>query len=158
MPDYRPALTRLQSQHSYNQPDHPRERISANSNPEHPVPAKKPSLSKSIPYKQSREPNHVTGSRISKRSPRSKPSTQPSSKRSKSAMMRIFVNNRLGIRKEIPCLPTDTIEEFKKIAATYMGMRPETIMLKKQGQRPMKNFLTLEDYEIGNGASFDTGE
>lgn len=54
------------------------------------------------------------------------------------------------------------IAEFKKIAAMYMGMRPETMMLKRQGQRPMKNFLTLEDYEVGNGASLDlevdTGE
>ncbi|KAL8766861.1 MAG: hypothetical protein Q9194_006151 [Teloschistes cf. exilis] len=77
-------------------------------------------------------------------------------------MIKIFVNNRLGIKKEIPCSPTDTIEEFKKIAAMYMGMRSESFMLKKQEQRPMKDFLTLEDYEIGNGASLDlevdTGE
>ncbi|KAL9580616.1 MAG: hypothetical protein Q9203_006229 [Teloschistes exilis] len=160
--DYRPVSTRLRSQHSYNQPDHSPKRISAKSLPKRIVPAKKPSPSNSISYKQSRRLNHVAGSRISKRSPSSKPSTRSSTLLSNTAMIKIFVNNRLGIKKEIPCSPTDTIEEFKKIAAMYMGMRSESFMLKKQEQRPMKDFLTLEDYEIGNGASLDlevdTGE
>ena len=28
-------------------------------------------------------------------------------------------------------------------------------MLKRQGQRPLKDGLTLEDYEIGDGSSLD---
>ena len=29
------------------------------------------------------------------------------------------------------------------------------MMLKRQGERPFKDFLTLDDYEIGNGSSLD---
>lgn len=67
----------------------------------------------------------------------------------------VFVNNRLGIRKEIPCSSSDTIGDFKKLAAIYLGVAADSIMLKRQGERPMKDFLTLEDYEVGNGACLD---
>ena len=67
----------------------------------------------------------------------------------------VYINNRLGRREVIPCLPTDTIGDFRKVAALYLGTKAEAIMLKRQGQRPLKDTLTLEDYEIGNGSGLD---
>lgn len=43
-----------------------------------------------------------------------------------------------------------------RVAAVYLGMRPKAIMLlKRQGERPFEDSLTLEDYEISNGSSLD---
>ena len=67
----------------------------------------------------------------------------------------VRVNNRLGKKAEIPCFPTDTIGDFKKIASHMLGLKAENILLKRQGMRPFKNNLTSEDYEIGNGSSLD---
>ena len=69
--------------------------------------------------------------------------------------MRVFINNRLGARTEILCSPSDTIGAFKKIAAVYTGSRPEAMLLKRQGERPFRDFLTLEDYGVNNGSSLD---
>lgn len=70
-------------------------------------------------------------------------------------LMRVFINNRLGTENEVPCSPSDTIGAFKKVAAEHLGTRPEAMILKRQGERPLKDFLTLEDYEIRNGSSLD---
>ena len=70
-------------------------------------------------------------------------------------MIVVYINNRLGRREAIPCFSTDTIGDFKKVAALYLGTKAEAIMLKRQGQRPPKDTLTLEDYEIGNRSSLD---
>ena len=67
----------------------------------------------------------------------------------------LYINNRLGRREVIPCSSTDTIGDFKKLAALYLGTKVEAIMLKRQGQRPLKDTLTLKDYEIGNGSGLD---
>lgn len=69
--------------------------------------------------------------------------------------MRVFINNRLGARTEVLCSPSDTIGAFKRVAAVFLGTRPEAIMLKRQGERPFKDFITLDDYGIGNGLSLD---
>ena len=66
--------------------------------------------------------------------------------------MKVFVNNRLGICREILCSPTDTISDFKKSAAMKIGIKPEAMVLKRQGQRQFRDHLTLKDYEIGNGS------
>ena len=70
-------------------------------------------------------------------------------------IIQVFINNRLGARTEILCSPSDTIGAFKKLAAVYMGTRPEAMLLKRQGERPFRDFLTLEDYGINNGSSLD---
>lgn len=70
-------------------------------------------------------------------------------------LIRVFINNRLGTKTEIPCSPTDTIGEFKRVAAVYLGTNPEAMMLKRQGERTFKDFLTLDDYEIRDGSSLD---
>ena len=70
-------------------------------------------------------------------------------------LMRVFINNRLGARTEVLCSPSDTIGAFKKVAAVYLGIRSETMVLKRQGERPSKDFIMLDDYGIGNGSSLD---
>ena len=46
-------------------------------------------------------------------------------------LIRVFVNNRLGTRTEIPCSPSDTVGALRRIAAVYLGTRPEAMMLKR---------------------------
>ena len=53
------------------------------------------------------------------------------------------------------CSPSDTIGAFKRVAAVYLGTRAEAMMLKRKGERPFKDFLTLNDYGIRNGSSLD---
>ncbi|KAM0794733.1 hypothetical protein BDR22DRAFT_874171 [Usnea florida] len=70
-------------------------------------------------------------------------------------LIRVFIKNRLGTRTEILCSPSDSIGAFKKLAAVYVGTRPEAMLFKRQGERPFRDFLTLEDYGISNGSSLD---
>ena len=44
---------------------------------------------------------------------------------------------------------------FKKLVAAQIGRAPHEIMLKRQGQRPFRDTITLEDYEIHNGVQLD---
>lgn len=80
---------------------------------------------------------------------------KPTSKATPHGIIVIHLNNRLGRRTAIQCSPLDTIKTFKMLASLQLGTRPETILLKRQGQRALKDGLTLEDYEIGNGCSLD---
>ena len=41
------------------------------------------------------------------------------------------------------------------MVAAQTGRAPHEIMLKRQGQRPFKDSLTLADYEINNGVQID---
>ena len=70
-------------------------------------------------------------------------------------LIRLVINNRLGTKTEIPCSPSDTIGAVKKIAAVRLGTKPEAMILKKQSERPLKDALTLEDYEFYDGSSLD---
>ena len=70
-------------------------------------------------------------------------------------LMRVFINNRLGARTQVLCTPSDTIGAFKRVAAAYLGTRPEAMIWKRQGERPFKDYLPLMDYEILNGSSLD---
>lgn len=70
-------------------------------------------------------------------------------------MILVTVNDRLGTKKQIPCLPTDTIKDFKSIVAGMTGRRPHEILLKRQSERPFKDFLTLQDYGISNNVQLD---
>ncbi|KAL8801634.1 MAG: hypothetical protein Q9182_004319 [Xanthomendoza sp. 2 TL-2023] len=79
--------------------------------------------------------------------PRIAPTAQP--------MIIVNVNDRLGTKVAIPCLASDTIGDFKKMVAAQNGRRPHEIMLKRQGERPFKDILTLEDYGISNGVQLD---
>lgn len=77
-------------------------------------------------------------------------------------MIIVHVNDRLGTKAAIPCLASDPIRLFKAQVAARIGRKPHEIMLKRQGERPFKDQLTLEDYGVGNGVQIDleidTGE
>lgn len=70
-------------------------------------------------------------------------------------MIVVNVNDRLGTKAAIPCLPSDTVGQLKLMVAARIGREPGQIMLKRQGLRPFKDFITLEDYGISNGVQLD---
>jgi hypothetical protein len=46
-------------------------------------------------------------------------------------------------------------ELFKAQVAARIGREPHEILLKRQGERPFKDFLTLADYSISSGSQLD---
>ncbi|KLJ06396.1 hypothetical protein EMPG_10225 [Blastomyces silverae] len=70
-------------------------------------------------------------------------------------MIIVHVNDRLGTKAAIPCLASDPIRLFKAQVAARIGREPHEILLKRQGERPFKDQLTLEDYGVGNGVQLD---
>ncbi|KIW84057.1 hypothetical protein Z517_03303 [Fonsecaea pedrosoi CBS 271.37] len=70
-------------------------------------------------------------------------------------MIIVYVNDRLGTKKAIPCYPTDPIKDFKVIVASMIGRQPHEILLKRQGERPFKDQLTLQDYGVSNNVQLD---
>lgn len=99
--------------------------------------------------------NTVTNSRITKAHKPKKMRKGTNAGKTRPQVFRIIINNRLGTRAEILCSPSDTIGDFKKVAALYIGQPAGSIMLKRQGGKAMKDQLTLEDYEVSNGSSLD---
>ncbi|KAF9893155.1 hypothetical protein FE257_012567 [Aspergillus nanangensis] len=69
--------------------------------------------------------------------------------------MVVYVNDRLGTKAAIPCLASDPIKLFKAQVAAQIGREPHEILLKRQGERPFKDFLTLADYSVSHGAQLD---
>lgn len=70
-------------------------------------------------------------------------------------MIIVHVNDRLGTKAAIPCLASDPIKMFKAMVAARIGREPHEILLKRQGERPFKDQLTLEDYGVSNGVQLD---
>lgn len=70
-------------------------------------------------------------------------------------MIIVNINNRLGTKTAIPCLPSDTVGQLKLMIAARIGREPGQIMLRRQGERPFKDPITLEDYGISNGVQLD---
>lgn len=88
-------------------------------------------------------------------------------------MIVVHVNDRLGTKAAIPCLASDPISQFstysaklirhadlrpelfKAQVAARIGREPHEILLKRQGERPFKDQLTLEDYGVSNGVQLD---
>ncbi|KAI9863760.1 MAG: hypothetical protein M1824_006357 [Vezdaea acicularis] len=70
-------------------------------------------------------------------------------------MIIVYVNDRLGTKAAIPCLASDPIKLFKAQVAARIGREPHEIMIKRQGERPFKDVLTLEDYGVSNGVQLD---
>ncbi|KAI4089453.1 MAG: hypothetical protein LQ344_005367 [Seirophora lacunosa] len=81
------------------------------------------------------------------REPKIAPTAEP--------MIIVNVNDRLGTKAAIPCLASDSIRGFKAMVAMRIGREPHEIMLKRQGERPFKDMLTLEDYGVSNGVQLD---
>lgn len=70
-------------------------------------------------------------------------------------MILVTVNDRLGTKKAIPCFASDTVGQFKIIVASMVGRQPHEILLKRQGERPFKDQLTLQDYGVSNNVQLD---
>ncbi|KAL8661119.1 MAG: hypothetical protein Q9202_005881 [Teloschistes flavicans] len=113
------------------------------------------------PQRRDSPPGHDAESPIA-----TAPTPQPSKKEKKKskkpsiapvaeAMIIVNVNDRLGTKASIPCLPSDIIRDFKNFVARAIGREPHEIMLKRQGERPFKDVLTLEDYGVSNGVQLD---
>ena len=70
-------------------------------------------------------------------------------------MILVNVNDRLGTKASIPCLASDSVKAFKAVVAAHIGRQPHEIMLKRQGERPFKDVLTLRDYGVSSGVQLD---
>ena len=70
-------------------------------------------------------------------------------------MILVTVNDRLGTKKAVPCFGSDTVGQFKIIVASMIGRAPHEIMLKRQGERPFKDHITLADYGVSNNVQLD---
>jgi hypothetical protein len=70
-------------------------------------------------------------------------------------MISVFVNDRLGTKAEIKCFASDKVWQFKVMVARRIGREANTILLKRQGERPFKDVLSLEDYGVSNGVQID---
>lgn len=79
----------------------------------------------------------------------------PASAPSHEAMIIVHVNDRLGTKAAIPCLASDSVKLFKAQVAARIGRQPHEIMLKRQGERPFKDALSLEDYGVSGGCQID---
>ncbi|RDA82520.1 hypothetical protein CP532_1658 [Ophiocordyceps camponoti-leonardi (nom. inval.)] len=85
----------------------------------------------------------------------SKRTTAPTTSAAQQEMIIVHVNDRLGTKSAIPCLPSDTIGQLKLMIAARIGRESGQIMLRRQGERPFKDMLSLEDYGISNGVQLD---
>jgi hypothetical protein len=70
-------------------------------------------------------------------------------------MIIVTVNDRLGTKAQIPAFPSDTVGQFKIMVAMRVGREPHEILLKRQGERPFKDGITLGDYGVSNGVQLD---
>lgn len=70
-------------------------------------------------------------------------------------MIVVKINDRLGTTSKVPCLASDSVGDFKKLVAMRIGRKPHEIMLKRQSERPFKDFLTLADYGVSDGVQLD---
>ncbi|KAJ5428834.1 hypothetical protein N7445_010288 [Penicillium cf. griseofulvum] len=97
-----------------------------------------------------------------KKAKKEKKEKKPVALQSSEPMIVVHVNDRLGTKAAIPCLASDPIKLFKAQVAARIGREPHEILLKRQGERPFKDQLTLEDYGVRNGVQLDlevgTGE
>ena len=64
--------------------------------------------------------------------------------------VRHVADNRGQMLTEMICVGL-----FKAQVAARIGRQPHEIMLKRQGERPFKDTLTLEDYGVSNGVQLD---
>lgn len=88
-----------------------------------------------------------------RKAPKPKPAPAPTS--GGEEMIVITVNDRLGTKAQIPCFPSDKIKDLRVLVAAQVGRKPHEILLKRQGERPFKDQLSLEDYGISSGVQLD---
>lgn len=85
----------------------------------------------------------------------SKKTAAPASTTPSEPMILVTINDRLGTKTQVPCLPSDPIKLLKAMVAAKIGRPVHEIMLKRQGERPFHDNLTCADYAISNGVQID---
>ena len=115
--------------------------------------AEEKSTSGGKPLSQANEP--PAPERKEKKSKSDKPPAAAPIAQSSEAMIIVYVNDRLGTKKAVPCFASDSVKDFKTIVASLIGRRPHEILLKRQGERPFKDILTLRDYGVSNNVQLD---
>ncbi|CAG5156519.1 uncharacterized protein ALTATR162_LOCUS4316 [Alternaria atra] len=98
-----------------------------------------------------RKPRDSTRDRDSK--PKEKKAAAPAAP--SEPMILVTINDRLGTKTQVPCLPSDPIKLLKAMVAAKIGRPVHEIMLKRQGERPFHDNLTCADYAISNGVQID---
>lgn len=83
------------------------------------------------------------------------PAPAPAAAADGEEMIVVHVNDRLGTKAAIPCFASDDIKSFKVMVAARIGREPHEILLKRQGERPFKDHITLGDYGVNNGVQLD---
>lgn len=84
-----------------------------------------------------------------------KPAKKAAPVKSGQEMIIVHINDRLGTKTAVPCLPSDTIGQLKLMIAARIGREASQIMLRRQGERPFKDQLSLYDYGVSNGVQLD---
>ncbi|KAK3304081.1 mannosyltransferase putative-domain-containing protein [Chaetomium strumarium] len=84
-----------------------------------------------------------------------KPQQQQQQRQQGEEMIIVTVNDRLGTKAQIPAFPSDTVGQFKIMVAAKIGREPHEILLKRQGERPFKDHISLGDYGVSNGVQLD---
>lgn len=69
-------------------------------------------------------------------------------------MIAITCNDRLGKKVRLLCNEDDKIGDIKKVIAIKTGTKADRIILKKW-YSVLKDHITLEDYEIGDGSNLE---
>ncbi|KAK6440832.1 hypothetical protein LTR95_002933 [Oleoguttula sp. CCFEE 5521] len=101
------------------------------------------------------EPATTTTASSNPSKPRSDKPRKPKAVIPTGSMIVVNVNDRLGTKAAIPCLASDSVKAFKAVVAAHIGRQPHEIMIKRQGERPFKDVLTLEDYGVSSGVQLD---
>lgn len=69
-------------------------------------------------------------------------------------MIEVTVNDRLGQKTKVKCLPEDSVGDFKKVMSLQMGITWTKIVLQKGGSI-LKDHISLDDYEIHDGTNLE---
>ncbi|KAI0002426.1 ubiquitin-related domain-containing protein [Russula compacta] len=70
------------------------------------------------------------------------------------ALIEVIANNRLGHKVRVKCSSDDTVGDLKKLIAAQIGTSSDKLVLKRW-YKPLKDNITLADYEIHDGTSLD---
>lgn len=84
----------------------------------------------------------------------SSPSVPSNQNPSKSEVIQVTVNDRIGKKEKIKCNSDDTIWTLKILISFKFGTSPQKIKL-YLGNRVFNNKVTLEDYEIHHGTEIN---
>ena len=69
-------------------------------------------------------------------------------------MIEITLNDRLGKKVIVKCMPDDLVGDLKKLAAAMLGTKAEKIRFQKWNI-VLKDHITLADYEIHHGMNLE---